>query len=85
MINNKKITIVLPAYNAEKTLKMTYAEIPFDIVDEVILVDDHSRDNTVRVARELGIKHIVSHEINQGYAEIRRLVIIKRWQLAPIL
>ena len=67
MINNKKITIVLPAYNAEKTLRMTYAEIPFDIVDEVILVDDHSRDNTVRVARELGIKHIVSHEINQGY------------------
>ena len=67
MINNKKITIVLPAYNAEKTLKKTYAEIPFDIVDHVILVDDHSKDNTVRVARELGIKHIVSHEINQGY------------------
>ena len=67
MINNKKITIVLPAYNAEKTLKKTYAEIPFDIVDHVILVDDHSKDNTVRVARELGIKHIISHEINQGY------------------
>ena len=67
MIGNKKITIVLPAYNAEKTLKMTYAEIPFDIVDEVILVDDHSKDGTVQVGRELGIKHIVSHEQNQGY------------------
>ena len=67
MISNKKITIVLPAYNAEKTLKMTYKEIPFDIVDEVILVDDHSKDDTVRLARELGIKHIISHEKNVGY------------------
>ena len=67
MISNKRITIVLPAYNAEKTLKITYAEIPFDIVDEVILVDDGSRDNTVRVAQELGIKHVLSHELNQGY------------------
>jgi len=67
MINKKKITIVLPAYNAEKTLEQTYREIPFDIVDHVILVDDRSRDNTVRKAGELGIKYIVSHTENKGY------------------
>ncbi len=67
MINNKTITIVLPAYNAEKTLEQTYREIPFDIVDHVILVDDLSKDNTVEVARNLGIKHIVTHSVNKGY------------------
>ena len=67
MINNDKIVIVLPAYNAEKTLAKTYAEIPFDIVDEVVLVDDASHDETVRVGKELGIKHIVKHEANKGY------------------
>jgi len=67
MINNKKIVIVLPAYNAEKTLRLTYNEIPFDIVDEVILVDDLSRDNTVQEAKKLGIQHIIQHEINLGY------------------
>ena len=56
MINGKKIVVVMPAYNAEKTLEQTYAEIPFDIVDEVILTDDCSRDNTVEKAKELGIK-----------------------------
>jgi glycosyltransferase involved in cell wall biosynthesis len=67
MINNKKIVVVLPAYNAEKTLEMTYNEIPFDIVDEVILVDDKSRDNTIEKGRLLGIKHIVAHDVNKGY------------------
>lgn len=67
MIDNKKITVVLPAYNAEKTLEQTYNEIPFDIVDEVILVDDVSKDNTVDKAKEIGIKHIVQHEKNRGY------------------
>jgi glycosyltransferase involved in cell wall biosynthesis len=67
MINNKKITIVLPAYNAEKTLEITYNEIPFDIVDEVILVDDLSRDKTIQEANKLGIKHIVKHTENKGY------------------
>lgn len=67
MIDGKKITVVLPAYNAEKTLEQTYREIPFDIVDEVILVDDRSRDNTVLKARELGIQHIISHGENKGY------------------
>ncbi|MBP5994400.1 MAG: glycosyltransferase family 2 protein [Crocinitomicaceae bacterium] len=67
MLNGKKICIVLPAYNAAETLEMTYAEIPFDIVDEVVLVDDASKDNTSEVGRKLGIQHIVRHEKNRGY------------------
>jgi glycosyltransferase involved in cell wall biosynthesis len=67
MINGKKIVVVMPAYNASATLKKTYDEIPFDIVDEVILVDDHSRDNTVEVANSLGINHVIRHEKNTGY------------------
>jgi glycosyltransferase involved in cell wall biosynthesis len=67
MIQNKKLVVVLPAYNAALTLQKTYREIPFDIVDEVVLVDDKSRDNTVEVARELGIRHIIRHEVNRGY------------------
>lgn len=67
MINGNKLVVVLPAYNAAKTLKVTYDEIPFDIVDEVVLVDDASKDNTVEHAREIGIKHIVRHEANRGY------------------
>jgi len=67
MINNKKITVVLPAYNAAKTIEATYNEIPFDIVDEVVLVDDRSKDDTVEVAKKLGIKHIIIHDKNKGY------------------
>ena len=67
MIRDKKVVVVLPAYNAEKTLKVTYDEIDFTIVDEVILVDDLSRDDTLKVARELGIRHIVEHQVNRGY------------------
>lgn len=67
MIRNKIVTVVMPAYNAEKTLEQTYQEIPFDIVDHVILVDDKSNDQTVDKAHELGIKHVISHETNKGY------------------
>ena len=67
MINNKKIVVVLPAYQAEKTLETTYREIPFDIVDEVVIVDDNSFDNTVEVAKKIGIKHIIKHTENKGY------------------
>ena len=67
MYNNKKIVVVLPAYNAALTLEKTYQEIPFDIVDEVILVDDDSKDNTFDLANKLGIKHIIHHEENKGY------------------
>ena len=67
MILNKKITVVLPAYNAVKTLEKTYLEIPFDIVDEVIIVDDFSTDQTHLFAEKLGIKHIIRHDSNKGY------------------
>jgi glycosyltransferase involved in cell wall biosynthesis len=67
MLNGKKIIIVLPAYRAAQTLERTYKEIPFDIVDDVVLVDDNSPDNTVDVAQAIGIRHIVKHEVNKGY------------------
>jgi glycosyltransferase involved in cell wall biosynthesis len=67
MINGKRIVVVMPAYNAEKTLEQTYREIPLDIVDEVILVDDHSRDNTSELANSLGIHHVIRHDRNRGY------------------
>ncbi|MFZ0480654.1 MAG: glycosyltransferase family 2 protein [Terriglobales bacterium] len=65
MINGKRIAVVLPAYNAEKTLEATVRELP-DIVDVCILVDDHSSDQTVEVARRLGLRHFV-HDRNYGY------------------
>ncbi|HMT53282.1 MAG: glycosyltransferase family 2 protein [Saprospiraceae bacterium] len=67
MYKNKKVVVVLPAYNAAQTLRKTYNEIPFDLVDEVILCDDASKDHTVSVAKEIGIKHIIIHEKNKGY------------------
>lgn len=66
MLNGKKIIVIMPAYNAEKTLEKTYHEIPFEIVDEVILVDDASRDRTSEIARKLGI-HTIVHTENLGY------------------
>ncbi len=67
MLNHKKVVVVMPAYNAALTLNKTYKEIPFDIVDEVILVDDAGKDNTAEVARNLGIQHVIRHERNKGY------------------
>jgi glycosyltransferase involved in cell wall biosynthesis len=67
MYKGKKVIVVLPAYNAALTLEKTYAEIPFPLVDEVILCDDASRDNTVETARTLGIEHVIVHENNKGY------------------
>ncbi len=67
MIKGKKIVVVLPAYNASLTLERTYKEIDFSIVDDVVLVDDNSRDNTSEVAATLGIKHIIRHDKNRGY------------------
>jgi glycosyltransferase involved in cell wall biosynthesis len=66
VIGEQRVVVVFPAYNAEKTLEWTYREIPFGIVDQVILVDDGSSDRTVRVAERLGIDHIV-HRVNKGY------------------
>jgi glycosyltransferase involved in cell wall biosynthesis len=67
MLNGKKIIVVMPAYNAERTLEQTYNEIPMNIVDEVILTDDCSKDGTILKAKELGIKEIQSHDKNTGY------------------
>src|SRR5262249_44723836 len=66
MINHKKVIVVMPAYNAERTLRQTYAEIPLDIVDSVLLVDDASRDQTIQLASALGIPAFV-HRSNFGY------------------
>jgi len=66
MINNKRVCVVMPSYNAEKTLQKTYDEIPKNIVDEIILTDDASKDRTVEVAKSLGIKTFV-HNQNRGY------------------
>ena len=67
MIKGQKVIVVLPAYNAAKTLKQTYDEIDRSLVDEVVLVDDNSKDNTIEVARAIGINHIIQHDVNKGY------------------
>ncbi len=67
MYKGKKVIAVLPAYNAALTLEKTYNEIPFDLVDEVILCDDASSDNTSELAKEIGIQHVIVHEANKGY------------------
>jgi len=67
MYKGKKVIVVLPAYNAALTIEKTYQEIPFDLVDEVILCDDASRDDTAEVGRRIGIKHVIVHEKNKGY------------------
>ena len=67
MINNRKVVVVMPAYNASQTLEQTYSEIPFDLVDDVVVVDDCSMDGTSEKANSLGIKHVIQHEKNTGY------------------
>jgi glycosyltransferase involved in cell wall biosynthesis len=66
MMLGKRVVVVLPAYNAERTLEKTLRQIPDGVADEVLLVDDHSSDETVRVARELGVRTVV-HPRNRGY------------------
>lgn len=67
MYKEQKVIVVLPAYNAAQTLEQTYQEIPFDLVDEVILCDDASSDNTAILAKAIGIQHVIKHEKNKGY------------------
>lgn len=67
MIEGKKLVVVLPAYNAYKTLSKTINDIPADIVDEIVLVDDGSIDNTSILAEQLGINHVIKHSMNLGY------------------
>ena len=68
MLNGKKVVVVMPAYNASRTLRQTYNEVPLDVVDEVLLVDDASSDETVTLARELGLTTFL-HEKNLGYGK----------------
>lgn len=67
MVADNKVVVIMPAFNAGQTLRKTFHEIPFDVVDEVILTDDGSTDDTVKVAQELGIHHIIEHDANRGY------------------
>jgi len=85
VLNQKKIIVVLPAYNAAKTLQETYKEIPFDMVDDVILVDDASKDDTVEVAKQIGIKNIITHEKNKVMAVIRKHAMTKHFSWVLIL
>ncbi|OGE64848.1 hypothetical protein A3I48_00365 [Candidatus Daviesbacteria bacterium RIFCSPLOWO2_02_FULL_36_7] len=82
MISNQKIVIVMPAYNAEKTLKNTYSEIPLEFRKNIILVDDDSRDNTVILAQRLDIKTI-SHKINLGYGGNQKTCYLEALKLNP--
>jgi glycosyltransferase involved in cell wall biosynthesis len=81
MFLGKKIVIVLPAYNAALTLEKTYNEIPFDIVDEVVLVDDSSKDQTSDLAKRIGIKHVIRHEKNKGYGGNQKTCYAKALEL----
>lgn len=81
MLNNQKIIVVLPAYNAEKTLEKTVSEIPLDLVDEIILTDDYSNDNTVEIAKKLGIHHIIAHDTNKGYGANQKSCYQKAFEL----
>lgn len=67
MIRGKKVVVAMPAYNAEKTLEKTVREVPRDVVDQIILVDDASRDNTVKIAKDLGVDLVIQHDKNLGY------------------
>ncbi|KAA6302602.1 MAG: Undecaprenyl-phosphate 4-deoxy-4-formamido-L-arabinose transferase [Candidatus Ordinivivax streblomastigis] len=82
MINGKKIVVVMPAYNAEMTLEKVYSEIPFDIVDDIILVDDCSRDNTVELARKLKINQVLRHDTNKGYGANQKSCYYKALELS---
>lgn len=81
MYKNKKVAIVLPAYNAEKTLQRTLDEVPMDLVDEIILCDDASKDNTFTLAQSLGIKHCIRHDVNKGYGGNQKTLYNKALEL----
>jgi glycosyltransferase involved in cell wall biosynthesis len=81
VILNKKVVVVLPAFNAEKTLEQTYQEIPLDLVDKIILVDDASSDKTADLANRIGIRHIIQHEQNRGYGANQKTCYTKALEL----
>lgn len=67
MVRDHRVVVVMPAYNAVRTLEQTFAEVPRDVVDEIVLVDDASQDDTAELARSLGIDHVIRHDENRGY------------------
>lgn len=81
MIKQKKVVVVMPAYNAAQTLEKTWSEIPLDMVDEVVLVDDASRDETSHLARQLGIHHVLRHDRNRGYGGNQKTCYAKALEL----
>ena len=81
MYKEKKVVVVLPAYNAAQTLEKTYREIPFNMVDEVILCDDASSDETLSVAQSLNLKHIIVHDENKGYGANQKSLYNKALEL----
>jgi glycosyltransferase involved in cell wall biosynthesis len=81
MIKSKKVVVVMPAYNASETLEKTYLEIPFPLVDDVILVDDHGSDNTYELAKNLGINHVIRHQYNKGYGGNQKTCYVKALDL----
>jgi glycosyltransferase involved in cell wall biosynthesis len=81
MLNGKKIVVCLPAYNAARTLERTYLEIPHEIVDDIVLVDDASEDETVELASRLGIKHVLKHQHNKGYGANQKTCYTKALEL----
>jgi len=81
MIKQKKVVVVMPAYNAAQTLEKTWSEIPLDVVDEAVLVDDASRDDTSALARQLGIHHVLRHDHNRGYGGNQKTCYAKALEL----
>jgi len=81
MVNGQKVVVVMPAYNAQHTLQQTYNEIPHKMVDEVILVDDASSDQTAQLARKLGINYVIEHDKNLGYGGNQKTCYNKALQL----
>ena len=81
MYQGSKVVVVMPAYNAALTLERTYREIPFPLVDEVILCDDAGGDNTAELARQLGIQHVLKHENNKGYGGNQKTLYLKALEI----
>ena len=81
MYQGKKVIVVLPAYNAALTLEKTYQEIPFELVDEVVLCDDASKDTTAQLAKTIGITHVIRHEKNKGYGGNQKTLYNKALEL----
>jgi glycosyltransferase involved in cell wall biosynthesis len=81
MIRDQKVVVVMPAYNAARTLKQTLAEVPRDVVDDIVLVDDASQDDTAELARSLGIHHVIRHDRNRGYGGNQKTCYAKALEL----